>query len=203
MIIEDGFAQRSDDWFRAKAGVPGASSFSKIITASGKPSVSANDYIFQLAGEKILGRIEDGYVSFAMQQGIDREAEARRFYELVNGVEIRQVALVYKSEARSVACSPDGLMHGKGLEIKCPLLKTHVKYLLYNDAFKTEYFIQVQGSLWVCGFDTWDLMSYSPGLPPLILTMERDENFISKLEFEMVKFLKELDRVYKELMEKI
>jgi len=201
MIVEDSFEQRSDEWFRAKAGVPGASSFDKIITPSGVPSKSAKEYAYHLAGEKLLGRIEEGYVSYAMRQGTDREDEARQAYEIITGHEVRQAALVYKNESRNVACSPDGLMPEKGLEIKCPMLKTHVKYMLFSDALAEEYFVQVQGSMWVCGLSEWDLMSYYPGMPPVILTIERDDNFISKLESEMISFLRFLNEIHLKLAE--
>ena len=201
MIIEDSFEQRSDLWFRAKAGVPGASSFDKIIAPSGVSSKSAKEYAYQLAGEKLLGRIEEGYVSFAMQQGIEREDEARQAYEIITGNEVRQVALVYKNESKNVACSPDGLLENKGLEIKCPILKTHVKYMLFSDALAKEYFCQVQGSMWVCGLSEWDLMSYYPGMPPVISTIERDDNFISKLESEMISFLRFLNEIHSKLAE--
>lgn len=201
MIIEDTFSQRDPQWYEAKAGVPGSSSFSKIVTTKGAPSKSATDYMYQLAGEKTIGRIEESYTSFAMQQGINREDEARQLYELISGQSVRQVALVYKDASKSVACSPDGLLEASGLEIKCPMLKTHVKYLL-DDKLPSEYFVQVQGSLWVCGFDTWDFMSYVPSMPPFIITVKRDDDFISKLETEMIKFLRELKEVYEKLKEK-
>ena len=201
MIIEDGFEQRSEQWFQAKAGVPGASSFDKIVTASGAPSKQAKDYAYQLAGERLLGRIEEGFISYAMQQGIEREDEARQAYEIITGRDVKQVALVYKNESRNVACSPDGLMPEKGLEIKCPLLKTHVKYMLFSDALAKEYFCQVQGSMWVCGLSEWDLMSYYPGMPPVISTIERDDNFISKLESEMISFLRFLNEIHSKLAE--
>ena len=205
MIIEDSFLQRSEQWREAKAGIPGASNFNKIVTSKGAPSKQAKDYIYQLAGEKILGRIEETYTSFAMQQGIDREDEARLLYELITGKQVHQVALVYKNDSKSVSCSPDGLLDAqrlkdqKGLEIKCPLLKTHVKYLLDNTTLIKEYFIQVQGSMWVCDFNTYDLMSYVPGMPDLILTVKRDNEFIAALETEMIKFLRELEKVYDRL----
>ncbi len=209
MIIEDSFEQRSDAWREAKAGIPGASSFNKIVTSKGAPSKQAKDYIYQLAGEKILGRIEETYTSFAMQQGIDREDEARRLYELITGKQVHQVALVYKNESKTVSCSPDGLLDAerledqKGLEIKCPMLKTHVKYLLDNTTLTKEYFIQVQGSMFVCGFGQYDLMSYVPGMPPIILTIERDHDFTANLEYEMSNFIRELKSVYAKLKEKV
>ncbi len=198
MIIEDSFEQRSEQWYQAKAGVPSASSFNKIITLAGRPSTQAQDYLYQVVGEKILGTIEQGYTSFAMQQGIDREDEARMLYELISGRKVKEVALVYKNEQKTVSCSPDGLISGKmaGLEIKCPMLKTHVHYMVNNDVLRTQYYIQVQGSMWVCDFPVWILMSYYPGLEPVILEIERDENFCDKLSDIMSGFLKNLNETY-------
>jgi len=198
MIVEDSFSQRDPEWYEAKAGVPSAGSADKIITTKGAPSKQAQDYMYQLAGEKIIGRIEETYTSFAMQTGIDRENEARGLYELISGEKVRQVALVYKDASKSVSCSPDGLLESSGLEIKCPMLKTHVKYLI-DGKLPTTYTQQLQFSMWVYGFDTWQFMSYYPGIEPLIITIKRDNEFISKLEVEMIKFLRELNRVYAKL----
>jgi hypothetical protein len=92
-------------------------------------------------------------------------------------------------------------MDGKGLEIKCPMLKTHMKYLI-NGKLPTEYFCQVQGSLYITGFETWDFMSYYPGLKPFLITVKRDEKFIEKLDkaldefcFEIVKTIKKIKGV--------
>jgi len=202
MIIEDGFEQRSEAWYRAKAGVPGASSFDSIITPSGNPSKSAEGYAYQLAGEKILGRIEESYISFDMQKGIEREDEAREYYEFVNDMEVKQAALVYKNESKSVACSPDGLPPETGLQIKCPKLKTHVEYTLDPSRLIKKYFVQVQGSMWVCDYNSWVLMSYYPEMKPIILTVKRNYDFTGKLEMEMAKFLRRLNEVYAELVRK-
>jgi len=78
-------------------------------------------------------------------------------------------------------------MNGTGLEIKCPMLKTHLKYFL-DKKLPTEYFCQVQGSMYITGFDTWDFMSYFPGLKPFIITVERNEGFISKLDEALDEF---------------
>lgn len=194
------YEQRSEGWFKAKAGVPSASNFSKIITPTGKPSKQAKDYLLQLVGEKLLGRVEEGYTSFAMQQGIDREDEARSFYELRKCVDVREVGLVFKDEKRDRSCSPDGLLGDGGLEIKCPMLKTHVKYLL-DGKLPNEYFCQVHGSMYITGSEWWDFMSYYPGLKPLIITVERDYDFTNKLHGELEKFTKDLDKTIKKLKE--
>ena len=191
MIIRDDIEQGSPQWFQEHAGKPGASSYNKIVTTRGEPSKQANDYALQLAGEYLLGTVEHGYTSFAMQRGIEMEAEAREYYEFINDVEVQQVGMIYKDKRQDRLCSPDGLMDGKGLEIKSPMLKAHIKYLL-GGKLPTEYFCQVQGSLYITGFETWDFMSYYPGLKPFLITVRRDEKFISALAKELDKFIDNL-----------
>ena len=198
MIIID-IPQMSEEWFQEKAGRPGASSFSKIVTTKGEPSKSAQDYLYQLAGEAIVGRCEEGYTNWAMEKGIEREAESRELFELIYGP-VRQVGFVYKDERKLFGCSPDGLIGNAGLELKNPLLKTHVKYLL-DGKLPIEYFQQVQGSMYVTDFTHWYFMSYYPGIPPFILKVERDEKFIAKLAEELEKFIHELAVVIRKLKE--
>ncbi len=203
MIVEDSFEQQSPEWFMAKAGIPSSSNFAKIITTTGKPSKSAEGYMYQLVAELLLGRMEEGYSSAAMEEGKAREAESRGLCELVFGAKIQQVGVVYKNEQRNVLCSPDGIIDGKeGLELKNPLAKTHVEYML-KDKVPTKYFQQLQGSMWICGFDSWNFCSYHPGLPLFHKVVKRDDEFIAALETEMIKFLRDLKEVYAKLKEKV
>ena len=195
-------AQRSDEWFRLKAGVVGASSLSKIITTKGEPSKQRTDYMYELAGEKIIGRCEETYTSFAMEQGIAKEDEARSLYELITGIEVQRVGFIFRDESRSCGCSPDGLFNPSGIEIKCPMLKTHVKYLL-DSKLPTDYFAQVHGSMWVCGAESWTFMSYVPAMPPLILTIDRDYKFTRALDQVMADFVGKLNEVHKKLLERV
>jgi len=194
--------QGSEEWFKAKAGRPGASSFDRIITIKGEPSKQRQDYLYELAGERIVGRQEAGYTNAAMQRGIALESEGRALFELLHDVELKQVGLVYRDESRRVLCSPDGLLDGAGFEQKNPMLKTHVKYLI-GGKLPSDYFQQVHGSMWVCGFDAWHFMSNYPGMPPLILEVHCDEKWIKKLEVEMQSFLDELDYIYAEILKKL
>lgn len=200
MIPVDDIIQGSDAWFQEHAGKPGASSFNKIVTTKGEPSKQAKEYAYQLAGEYILGTVEQGYTSHAMQVGVEREEEARNRYSFDYDADIVQVGMIYLDERKDRLCSPDGLIEGKnkGLEIKCPMLKTHVKYLL-DGKLPTEYFCQVQGSMYITGFDTWDFFSYYPGIDPFKITVERNDEFIEKLDtaldefcFQVVKLIKKL-----------
>ena len=65
--------QGSPEWFQARCGIPTASGFEKILTASGKPSKQREKYLYQLAGEKVTGKPEETYQNGAMKRGTEME----------------------------------------------------------------------------------------------------------------------------------
>lgn len=198
MIILD-CEQLSDEWFAARAGLPTASHFSEIVTAKGEPSKSAHLYMCELAAEAVTGIKTEGYTNDIIQRGIELEPEAIEFYEFVKGVEVKKVGLCYQDEQKKFGASPDGLVDEDGiLELKCPLAKTHVSYLLDN-RLPPAYHRQVQGQLYVTERQWCDFMSYYPGLKPFIIRVERDEKFIKKLAQHLDQFCYALAATIKEL----
>lgn len=188
-------AQLSPEWFAARCGVPSASNFDKIVTATGAPSKQAEKYLWRLAGERITGIAEETYQNAAMLRGIELEVEARKLYELTTGETVRQVGFCLEDDG--YGCSPDGLVGDEGMiQIKCPIMTTHVGYLL-NGGPVSDYFQQIQGELLVTGSKWSDLMCYYPGMKPSITRIERDEGFIKKLKVELENFIKELEETVK------
>jgi putative phage-type endonuclease len=188
--------QNSPEWYAARCGIPTASSFDKIITTKGEPSKQKQKYLYQLAGERITRSPEESYQNAAMQRGKELENEARLLYGIISGVEALPVGFCL---AEGYGASPDGLVAGTGLlELKCPLLATHVGYLLDN-ALPTDYFQQVQGQLLVTGRVWCDFMSYYPGIKPLLIRVQRDEKFIRALKIELEVFVSELETLTERL----
>jgi len=174
--------QGKEEWFDVRRGIPSASNFSKIITATGKPSTQAEKYLFKLAGEKVSGITEDTYQNAAMLRGIEMEEEARQLYQIMEDVKVEQVGFCI---SEGYGCSPDGLVGDKGmLEIKCPNVATHVSYLL-KGTLPSDYFQQVQGQLLVTGREWCDFMSYSTCIKPFIIRVDRDEKFLASLKVEL------------------
>lgn len=199
MIILSDIQQGTEEWFAAKLGKPSASNASKIITNDGKPSKQREGYLYELAGEILTGTHENGYKNESMVVGQEREAEARDYYSFIRGAEVQQVGVIYKDENKKIVCSPDGWVDGKhGLELKNPMAKTHVKYLLDGDV-PAEYYAQVQFSLYVTGCDYWDFMSYVPGMKPLLLRIEPDKKFQEALNIEVLRFIDDLENIVKKL----
>lgn len=187
MIILD-LPQRTPEWYQARLGIPTASSFGKIITNQLKPSTQAEVYQNQLVAEWYTGETGFNFISDAMQRGIDLEPAALEAYEFATDKEVETVGFVYKDAKQLVGASPDGLCGDIGVEIKCPLPSTHVSYLL-DGGLPATYAGQVQGSMYVTGFDAWDFVSYCPGFPPLIITVERDEKFMKAFAPLIDKFI--------------
>jgi hypothetical protein len=114
------------------------------------------------------------YTSRAMQNGIDTEPEARNWYSLESNQDVQQVGVCITDDGR-FAASPDGLVgEDGGLELKCPDLKTQVRYLI-DGGLPAEYVPQVHGNLIVSGRAWWDFLSYAPGLPPLRVRVTPNE----------------------------
>ena len=197
MIILDD-PQYSDGWWTSRSGVPTASQFKDIITPKGEPSKSKTKYLYRLATEKITGvSAGSDYASSAMKRGHTFEPEARNLFSFIHDVEVRQVGLCFPDEQRKWAASPDGLFEDTGLEIFCPESPNAVFCLLHPDkAIETaDKYQQIQGTMLVGGFSHYYFISYYPGLPPLILLINRDEKFIEKLKAELEKFCFELAEI--------
>jgi len=201
-IIIDSIEQGSDLWFEEKLAKPSASNASKIITNDGKPSKQQMGYMYQLVAEAITGQREETYKNANMIMGNEREEESRQLYEIIHSVKVEQAGVIYKDDKKEFLCSPDGIINNEyGLELKNVLPKTQVKYLLDNK-LPSEYFSQVQFSLYVSGFKFWDFLSYSPGLKPLIIRVERDKEFLKLLEIELKLFCEKLTETIEKLKEK-
>ncbi len=203
MIVID-MPQNGDEWYRARAGVITASKFDSLVTTKGAPSKSAEMYILSLAGDYILGTSKGGYENSATRWGHAHEPDARReFSYIYDDVQVDTPGFIFKDETRICGCSPDGIIAewGEGLEIKCPEKKEI--HLSYRKAGKlpTKYHNQVQGSMYVTGFQCWWFMSYFPGLPPLVLRVERDDEFIEKLDAAIGEAAIQLAMEIKEIKE--
>ena len=170
--------QLSPEWWEARRGVPTASNFDRIITPkTGKPSAQMDGYIDELIGD--LDSLnppvfsQNGYTA-AMAEGRDSEPEARLFYSLERDVDVCEVGFVL-SDCGRFGCSPDGLVDPDGgLELKCPLPRTHVGYVRAGK-LPDEYKPQVHGCLAVTGRAWWDFLSYAPGMPPVLVRVTPDD----------------------------
>jgi len=190
--------QGSLEWFKIRCGIPTASEFDCIISSKGDPSKQREKYLYRLSGERVAKCSEETYQSEDMLRGKKLESEARDYYSFAKGIKVTQVGFCLQ-EKPGYGCSPDGICGKPGiLEIKCPIISTHVEYLLGNK-LPVKYFVQTQGQLLVTGKEWLDFMSYFPGLKPLITRVKPDKFFQAKLKRELELFCSDLDRLVKKI----
>jgi putative phage-type endonuclease len=189
--------QRSPLWFESRLGVATASRFKDIMarTRTGY-SAQRKNYMAELVSERLTGASQDNYQSQAMQWGVENEDTALLEYSLLTNVEVEQTSL-WLHDTLKAGASPDGLVSDDGIvEIKCPNTATHIE-TLQKRSVPSQYWSQVQGQLWITERLWCDFISYDPRLPAnaqlIVLHVERDEEYIAKLEQEVKEFLQEVD----------
>ena len=166
---------------------------------SKEDTVSYKDLLANIACEIITGKAEDTYVNAVMEAGIETEPEARMDYEILFGTEIKQVGFIIPDEDHKyhdwIGISPDGLTVDNGMiEIKCPLAKTHFGYIESKLSYMlpSDYRYQVQGQLFVTGFDYCDFISYCKGMKLFVVRVYPDKDLFAEFEQKLDKAIDQI-----------
>lgn len=169
--------QGSQEWLELRLGIPTASEFNALISPTWKvrEGEGPHTYLCRKIVEKVCRHIDEDFGgNFAVEQGSILEGEAIPWFEFAHDVAIDRVGFCTTDDGRA-GCSPDGLIgEDGGIEVKCPLPHTHLKYLLAG-TLPADYAAQVHGSMYVTGRKWWKFVSYSRKFPALVLHVDRDE----------------------------
>jgi predicted phage-related endonuclease len=200
--------QRSQEWHEARRGRLTASVAGEMLATikTGEAAARRNLRI-RLVLERLTGKVQErGFVSQSMQDGIDREAEARAYYEMLTGDAVENTGFI-RHDDWMVGCSLDGCVFEDGrivkiLELKSPEPSAHLSYLRTGQIGK-DYEAQVLHSLWLTGAESCDWMSYQPEFPEHLrakrITITRNEAAIADYEAKALAFLAEVERECEEL----
>lgn len=198
MLDTTTLAQGTPEWHAARIGCATASRIADVVarTKIGWGASRAN-YAAELVAERLTGVAVEGFVSTAMQRGMDTEAEARAAYEFLRDVSVEPVGFVPHPMIAMSGASPDGMVGDDGLvEIKCPNTATHIDTLL-GQAVPGKYVTQMQWQMACTGRAWCDFVSYDPRMPDamrlFVRRVERDAARIAELEREVVAFLRDVD----------
>lgn len=190
--------QRTPEWHEARRGSLGASEIYNALakTRSGAYSAARKNIIARMAAER-LGGVSEGFITAAMQWGIDTEDSARMAYTLTTGRDVEQVGLYKHPDIEGTHASPDGLVGDDGLiEIKCPNTATHFETLI-TEVIEPRYVYQMQWQMACTGRHWCDFVSYDPrmadNLQLFIKRVERDETLLDTLQNEVKLLLVEVD----------
>lgn len=141
--------QRTDEWFELRRGRFTASQISRLL---GKETLqrtkdSVENYAFEKAVESIYGHLEDDFISYDMQRGIELEPLAfNRFKELKAFEFIDVEQCVFYPFGSHAGASPDGIVRDNSiLEIKCPKRNKFFKIIANGiDEVDASYIAQMQ-----------------------------------------------------------
>jgi hypothetical protein len=190
--------QGSDEWFKARMGIPTASMF-KTVMASGKGggvSLTRRKYMLQLAGERLTGKPMETYSNDDMERGKIQEPMALAQYQFDKDVEVQRVGFIKCGRA---GCSPDGLIGADGM-VEFKSAAAHILIDIHMQGrVPPEHLPQCYGNLWVAQRQWIDLVVYCPGLPSYSQRLPRggNETYINEIAGAVGAFNRDLDDVVK------
>lgn len=199
--------QRSEEWFKIRAGKVTASKVPDVVTRlkNGSYGASRATYMGQLIAERLSGIAQEGFSNAAMQWGTETEPMARAAYEFAKDYNIIEVGFIEHPTIDMSGASPDGIIGEDGLiEIKCPNTSTHIDTLL-GASIPPKYIDQMQWQMACTDRDWCDFVSFDPRMPRelnmKIQRVERDFDRIEYLETEVQDFIAEMDAKIKKMLE--
>lgn len=197
--------QRSEEWFAARLGRVTGSKASCV--QMGEKTAGRNDYIVQLALERLTGHpAESIYVNAEMQRGIDLEPMARlRASE--GGAFIRETGFL-RHDSLMIGTSLDGDEDdfARLWELKCPKSTTHVKYLESRGLLLVkDYQPQLVHALYTTTSQDATIGSYDDRMPDGLDWVQREVRAqdlpLDEYDRDLRKFLGEVDAMEARLLD--
>ena len=161
--------------------------------AVGDWSNAAQDYAFRLAIERISGApLDEGFETYSMRRGHELEPAARMEHEVQSGLVVQRAGFVV-TEDNVFGASADGLIGvDEGSEYKCFIDPAKLRaFWIDNDA--SSVMEQAQGCMWLTGRKRWHICLYCPALESAQKQLwwrvfDRDDDFIEKMEADLIEF---------------
>jgi putative phage-type endonuclease len=195
--------QQTPEWFADRLGKVTASRLADVMakTKTGYSATRAN-YMTQLVLERVTNTRAESYSNAAMQWGNEQEPFARAAYEAHTGQMVEEVGFIQHPDIEYAGASPDGLVGDDGMvEIKCPSSSTALECWLIHaqggNPVDAKYYAQMQWQM-RCAERSWcDYVVFDPRMPAkaqlFVFRVQRNEDFLTMAEDEVITFLTEVD----------
>ncbi len=184
--------QGTQEWLYARLGMVTASVVGQLVTAKTIKPASNDDsrgLTALLVAERLTGYSDPVFVSADMWRGTEEEPRARDKYAETNGVDVRELGFMVRSEDDwRLGYSPDGLVGDDGLiEIKAPRAKTHLRTILSGEV-PAHHIAQIQAGLLVSGRDWCDFVSWCGGMPMFTRRVVPDQRWFDAITAAVQQF---------------
>jgi hypothetical protein len=138
---------------------------SRIVDVMMAPDKAGyQNYMAELVCERLTGRQREGYRSALMNRGNELEPIAKANYEALTGLFVDDGGFVNHPVIERAGASPDGLVDGGLIEIKCRNEAAHITTIL-DGKIKREQVLQIQWQLACTGRAWCDSVSFHPDFP--------------------------------------
>ena len=194
--------QRSNEWLEQRYGKFTSSEIHKLLGVRGLGETGKN-YAIDKAIEQLYGQMNENFVSYDMQRGIEQEPLAfEKFKDIVSldFLEVEKCGFIELNE--NTGSSPDGLVSDDAiLEIKCPNSINFFKVVATGE-IDSKYFAQMQHQMYCTNRSKAYFFNY------LIhegkeyyhsIIVYRDEDFIANM-IDRIEEAKEIKNEYIKLI---
>lgn len=195
-------AQRSPEWHLARCGrLTGSRASDVLATIKTGEAAARRDLRMQLVVERLTGQPQDdGYVTAAMQRGVEMEPAALAAYEAATGTLARTTGFLSHTSLMA-GCSLDGHVgdYDVVVSLKCPKSATHLRYIRAG-GMPSEHVPQMLHELWITGARAYDFLSFDDRFPDPLQTfyvrVQRSDAAVVAYEQKALAFLAEVDSEY-------
>lgn len=203
-VIIECMTEKQAAEFAGYKAVPKAACIEKALRGENteEMSDSALRYAHDLAIERISGKPYGiNYRTKLMERGHEREAIARRHYEVEHSARMTAAGLCI-DDAGLFGYSTDGLIGERGLwECKAPIDSVKIA-TIWRTGDIAEYLHQMQGGIWLTGRDWCDFTMFCEELEPVnkhlyVQRVQRDDVFIDAMVTRLARFQSKVDELVK------
>lgn len=200
--MEQIIEQRSEEWRKQRHGKFSASEIHKLMGVRGLGE-TGKSYAIEKAIEELYGEVDEIFVSYDMERGIELEPLAfNKFSDLMDLEFIKVENCGFFTLLNDAGASPDGLVGSNAvLEIKCPKASTFFKLVATNEVDQ-KYFYQMQMQMICTGREKAYFFNYIiiEGLEYWhTIEVERDSDVCDKI----IERISEAMQIKREYIEKI
>lgn len=183
--MEQTIEQRTEEWFEQRLGRFTASEIYKLMGVRGLGE-TGKSYAIEKAIEQLYGEVDENFVSFDMQKGIELEPLAfAKFSDIMSLQFVKVEKCGFFVNCEHSGASPDGLVGDYGiLEIKCPKASTFFK-LVATGIIDDKYLYQMQKQMMAANRDKAYFFNYCiiDGVEyHHTIIIDRDDSVIQKMK---------------------
>jgi len=215
--------ETKEQWAKFRRGLFTASEVHRLLAEpklkadkeAGNLSEGAKTYVRERVAI-LLAPEEPQHYNSNMERGNEAEPQAVLAYAESIGKSVNDDDFVYTSvggfvfftdEDHNAGGTPDIIIGKSICEIKCPLSKTHLEYMMIDSAEELkkavpQYYSQMQMNMWLCGADDGVFISFDDRYYNQVhhlhsIHVPRDEEHIDLIKSKLLKAKEYKDQILK------